>query len=78
MSSARLNKYRSQADNNLLKNWEPEILTPLPLPGEYVVLQLNPAAMAKHVGNSDLIKEFRKLQTKKYIAICGGVSATPH
>ncbi|KAI0087388.1 hypothetical protein BDY19DRAFT_955518 [Irpex rosettiformis] len=72
MSRVNLNKYRSYKDNNLLKNWEPEILTPLPLPGEYVVLQLNPAAMAKHVGNSKLIKELSKLETKKYVAICAG------
>lgn len=78
MSTRNTSNHRSYRESKLLEDWEPEILTPLPLPGEYVVLQFNPVAMAKHVGNSNLIKEFKKLQTNKYVAICAGVSATPH
>jgi hypothetical protein len=55
-----------------------EIMTQLPLPGEYVVLQLNPAAMAKHVGDPKLLKKLSQLKTDKYLAVCGGVRLAPH
>ncbi|KAI0701386.1 hypothetical protein BC835DRAFT_1303755 [Cytidiella melzeri] len=47
MSSLDLSIYDVN-ENRSYKPPKPEILTPLPLPGEYIVLQLNPAAMAKH------------------------------
>lgn len=64
--------------NEVIPPFEPEITTPLPLPGEHIVLQLNPVAMAKHLDDPKLIRNLRRIKTAKYLAIVGGVSATPH
>lgn len=73
-----LMRYRRFRENDDDPPFQPQMTTPLPLPGEYIVLQLNPAAMARHLGKPELIRELEKLETKKYLAVVSHVSATPH
>jgi len=64
-----LMQYHPFRENDDDPPFQPQMTTPLPLPGEYVVLQLNPAAMARHLGKPEMIRELEKLETKKYIAV---------
>lgn len=76
--SLGLKPYEPTYDENGLPTLKAEISLPLPVPGEYMVLQLNPVAMAKHLGRPGLSAALRKLEFKRYLAIAVVVCTTPH
>lgn len=68
-TSGSRNRAHGEYTSDGMPVFVPEITTPLPLPGEYIVLQLNPVAMSKHLNRIGLTKAFRTLEFKRYLAI---------
>lgn len=72
-----LNDYIDHFDSGL-DDLKDEAKTPLPIPGEYILLQLSPVAMAKHLGKPGLSSALRKLGSRKYLAVLVDVRVAPH
>ena len=54
------------------------VTTPLPLPGEFIVVQMSPVAMVKHLDRPKLSKTLENFVLERYLAVIYRVGVAPH